>query len=169
MSGYCQEGEQLPHTQLAGKSYHHYPNLLVSQSITNLPSFKNQNSGLIGYDRSKSMPDIGHSKDSRIGKWCVSGDLATYVLGAMIISSIPWLQIVVGALLDHRCLGSGCFGYVAGCDRGRGSCCSISSPHLPTITITTPVWTPVWTQAGPLLKRNAVKAKQLFLKTGSAL
>ena len=132
MSGYCQEGEQLPQTQLAGKSYHHYPNLLVSQSITNLPSFKNQNSGLVGYDRSKSMPDIGHSKDSRIGKWCVSGDLATYVLGAMIISSIPWLQIVVGALLDHRCPGSGCFGYVAGCDRGRGSCCSISSPHLPT-------------------------------------
>ena len=26
---------------------------------------------------------------------------------------MPWLQIVVGALLDHRCPGSGCFGYVA--------------------------------------------------------
>ena len=88
MSGYCQEGEQLPHPQLAGKSYHHYPNLLVSQSITNLPSFKNKTSGLIGYDRSKSMPNIGHSKDSRIGKLGVSGEMATYALGAMIIDAL---------------------------------------------------------------------------------
>ena len=34
------------------------------------------------------MPDIGHSKDSRIGKLCVSGDLATYALGAMICDAL---------------------------------------------------------------------------------
>ena len=34
------------------------------------------------------MPNIGHSKDSRIGKLGVSGDLATYALGAMIFDAL---------------------------------------------------------------------------------
>ena len=53
-----------------------------------MPFLKNQNSGVVGYDGSKSMPNIGHSKDSRISKWCVSGGLATYVLGAMIFDAL---------------------------------------------------------------------------------
>ena len=132
MSGYCQEGEPLPHPQLAGKSYHHYPNLLVSQSITYLPFLKNQNSGVVGYDGSKSMPNIGHSKDSRIGKCCVSGGPATYVLGAMIFDALA----TDGSGCKVHCLITDALAVVAlgtwqlGCDRGRGSCCSISSPQL---------------------------------------
>ena len=34
------------------------------------------------------MPNIGQGKDSRIGKLCVSGDLATYALGAMIFDAL---------------------------------------------------------------------------------